>query len=360
MAKGDPLLVVQNLRAYYPSKKGLVRAVDGISFEVREGECLGIIGESGSGKSSLALAVIGLFDRVARFRAGTENVPGLVKEFDKDRDERPGVSGKVFFRDIELTALPEDELVKIRGRHIAMIPQGMQRALNPQYSIGYQTGEPIAAHEDDVRLTELRRKVLEYLGLVHLADAETRYVMDPSSFSGGEAQRILIAMSLIGGPELVIADEPTSALDVTIQRQIMNVLSMVRDEFNLSLILISHDAGVVAELADRVAVMYAGRFLELGEARQMFLEPGHPYTRGLMSSFPTIAMMRMRAGKGRPRLRGIPGDPPDLTDIPPGCPFHPRCEYATEVCRNEVPDFREVEPGHFIMCHRYEELDDER
>jgi len=158
----------------------------------------------------------------------------------------------------------------------------------------------------------------------------------------------------------VIADEPTSALDVTIQRQIMNVLAMVRDEFDISLILISHDAGVIAEMADRVAVMYAGKIMELGDAKQMFLNPGHPYTQGLMSSFPTIMMMRMRAGGKRPVLRGIPGDPPDLADVPSGCPFHPRCQFATEICKEEVPEYREVEPGHFVRCHRYEELKQEK
>ncbi len=363
MAKGDPLLIVKDLRAYYTSVKGLVRAVDGVSFEVREGECLGLLGESGCGKSSLALAIMGLFEKLARFSAGTSGRPELLKEFEGEgadrHEERPGVQGKVFFRDIELTTLSDEEFAKLRGKHIALIPQGLQHALNPQFSIGYQTGEPVEVHEENIRLIELKRKVLEYLRLVSLADAGTRFVLDPSSFSGGEAQRILIAMSLIAGPELVIADEPTSALDVNIQRQIMNVLSMVRDEFDISLLLISHDAGVVAELSDRVAVMYAGKLMEIGDAKQMFLQPGHPYTRGLMASFPTIAMMRMRAGKGRPRLRGIRGSPPDLTDIPSGCPFHPRCDYAIEVCRTTVPEFREVEPDHSIMCHRYEELKEE-
>ncbi|MHA1247647.1 MAG: ABC transporter ATP-binding protein [Candidatus Thorarchaeota archaeon] len=362
MTRGDILLRVEHLRAYYASKKGLVRAVDDVSFEIREGECLGLLGESGCGKSSLALAIVGLFEKIARFRAGTANVPGLVKQFDKGEahEERPGVQGRVFLRDIELTALPDDEMAKLRGKLISLIPQGLQHALNPQYSIGYQTGEPVEAHEEDIRLIELKRRVLEYLGLVSLADAETRFVLDPSSFSGGEAQRILIAMSLIAGPRLVIADEPTSALDVTIQRQIMNVLTMVRDEFDISLILISHDAGVVAEMADRVAVMYAGKIMELGDAKQMFLNPGHPYTQGLMSSFPTIMMMRMRAGGKRPVLRGIPGDPPDLADLPSGCPFHPRCQFATEICKEEVPEYREVEPGHFVRCHRYEELKQEK
>lgn len=361
MAKADSILEVENLRAYYASKKGPVRAVDDVSLTVREGECVGILGESGSGKSSLALAVMGLFDRMARYAAGASNVPEIMKAFrDKTKDitERPGVSGKVFFRGQDILALPEEERIKIRGRELSLIPQGLGHALNPAQSIGYQTAEPVEVHDDNVRLLELKRKVLEYLGIVRLADAGLRYVMDPSTFSGGESQRILIAMALIAGPYMVIADEPTSALDVTMQRQILDVLGMVRDEFEVSLMLISHDAGVIAELSDRVAVMYCGKIMEFAPAVKMFHEPDHPYTMGLMSSFPTIAMMQMRAGK-RPRLRGIPGDPPDLTDVPPGCPFHPRCRFAIDICKAEVPEYREVEEDHWIRCHRYGDLNEE-
>ncbi|TFG07480.1 ABC transporter ATP-binding protein [Candidatus Thorarchaeota archaeon] len=358
--KGDRLLEVKNLKAFYASKKGVIKAVDDVSFHIDTGECLGILGESGCGKSSLALAVIGLFERVARFAAGTSNVPGLRKEFDEsvesNREDGPGVHGSVYFRGEELTGMEEEDLVNMRGKQISMIPQGLTHALNPQYSVGYQTGEPIEIHDEKVRLIELKRKVLDYLGLVSLADAGTRFVMDPGSFSGGEAQRILIAMSLISGPYLVIADEPTSALDVTIQRQILNVLAMVRDDFDVSLMTISHNAGVIAELADRVAVMYAGKFMEVGPAEKMFLDPDHPYTRGLMASYPKIAMMRMKTGGKRPRLRGIRGEPPDLTDLPSGCPFHPRCDYCVDTCVEKKPEYREVEPGHFIYCHRWGEI----
>ena len=361
MAKGDPLLVLKNLRAYYPSKKGLVRAVDDVSLEVREGECVGLLGESGSGKSSMALTIMGLFERVARFSAGASNDPELRKAFEKGLPgviERPGVQGSVVFRGKEITTLPEDELTQIRGRELSLIPQGLGHALNPQHSIGHQTAEPVEVHEEDIRLIELKRKVLEYLGLVQLADANMRFILDPGSFSGGESQRILIAMALIAGPYMVIADEPTSALDVTVQRQIMNVLKMVRDDFDVSLLLISHDAGVVAEMADRVAIMYCGKIVEYATAVDIFHEPQHPYTMGLMSSFPTIAMMQMRTGK-KPRLRGIPGDPPDLTDIPPGCAFHPRCRYATDICKTELPEYREVKQDHFIRCHRWGEIEQE-
>jgi oligopeptide/dipeptide ABC transporter ATP-binding protein len=254
--------------------------------------------------------------------------------------------------------MPQEELVKIRGKQLSLIPQGLGHALNPQHSIGHQTAEPIEIHEDEIRLLELKRKVLDYLGIVQLADAGLRYVMDPGSFSGGESQRILIAMSLIAGPYMVIADEPTSALDVTMQRQILNVLRMVKEEFDVSILLISHDAGVIAELADIVAVMYCGKIMESGPAIQMFHEPKHPYTMGLMASFPTIAMMQIKAGK-RPRLRGIPGDPPDLADVPPGCSFHPRCMYAEEICRTKIPQREEIEADHFIRCHRWQDIKEE-
>ncbi|MGY5865278.1 MAG: ABC transporter ATP-binding protein [Candidatus Thorarchaeota archaeon] len=361
MAKGDPLLILKNLKAYYPSRKGLVRAVDDVSLEVREGECVGLLGESGSGKSSMALAIMGLFEKVARFAAGASNDPELRKAFAKGLPgtvDRPGVQGTVTFRGLEISSMDQEDLSKIRGRELSLIPQGLGHALNPQHSIGFQTAEPIEIHDEDIRLIELKRKVLEFLGLVQLADADLRFVMDPSTFSGGESQRILIAMALIAGPHLIIADEPTSALDVTVQRQIMNVLKMVRDDFGVSLLLISHDAGVVAEMADRVAIMYSGKIVEFASAVSVFHEPRHPYTMGLMSSFPTIAMMQMRAGK-KPRLRGIPGDPPDLCEVPNGCAFHPRCQYTIDICKEKIPEYEEVEQDHFIRCHRWADIQQE-
>ncbi|MDF1539888.1 MAG: ABC transporter ATP-binding protein [Candidatus Thorarchaeota archaeon] len=356
MTNDENLLIVKNLRSYYPSKKGIIKAVNDVSFTVKAGECLGILGESGCGKSSMALSLVGLFDRMAKFAAGSAGTPGLLKEFEKDDDNKAGARGEVIFRGHDILKLPSEEIVKIRGKEISMIPQGLTHALNPQYSVGMQTGEPMEIHDESVRLIEMKKKVLDFLNLVRLADSGTRYVLDPGSFSGGEAQRILIAMALISGPYLVIADEPTSALDVTIQRQIMNVLQMIQDEFDVSIILISHDAGVIAELANRVAVMYAGRIMEIGEAVQMFHHPAHPYTQGLMGSFPTIAMMRMKAGGKRPILRGIRGEPPDMTNIPSGCPFHPRCDYCIDICKTEFPENREVEKDHWICCHRYGEI----
>ncbi|MGY5876477.1 MAG: ATP-binding cassette domain-containing protein, partial [Candidatus Thorarchaeota archaeon] len=214
MADGEPLLKIKNLRAYYMTKQGLLKAVDDVSMEIMPGECVGLLGESGCGKSTLALAILQLFNKIARFAAGTTNIPGLRQEFDKaieaEYEERPGSQGSVLFRGRELSELDEEDMVKVRGQEISMIPQGLTHALNPQYSVGWQTGEPIEIHEENIRLIELKEKVLEFLDLVAIADTGTRYVLDPGSFSGGEAQRILIALSLISGPYLVIADEPTS------------------------------------------------------------------------------------------------------------------------------------------------------
>jgi peptide/nickel transport system ATP-binding protein len=375
MPKDESLLEIENLKAYYSTRKGLVRAVDDVSLEIGEGECIGLLGESGCGKTSLAYAIIGLFEKMARLprRNGVKSngsfinpivasgILGLQLKGDAQADEvtqeYAGVQGKIWFRGKELTTLSEEEILEIRGEEITLIPQGLTQALNPLISVGYQTGEPLEIHDEDIRLIELRKKVFEYLNLVRLADSDIRAVLDPNCFSGGEAQRILIAMSLISGPYLVIADEPTSALDVTIQRQILNVLEMIRDEFNVSILLISHDAGVIAELADRVAIMYAGKIMEYGTAIQIFHHPAHPYSIGLMASFPTIAMMRMKAGQKRPRIRGIPGDSPDPTNIPSGCPFHPRCTYALDKCSSEIPEYREVEPRHWIRCHRWGEIE---
>ena len=362
-----PLFEIRNLRAHIPSRKGSIQVVNDVSLTINDKECVGLLGESGCGKTSLVLAALGHFSSIHKFKSmkpdGTQltSLPTVSPE-----DWNKTVTGKAIYKGIDILDLPQDERARYWGRHISFVPQGLQGALNPIFSIGLQTGEPLEIHEGmssgksilspgQIRQSAMRDRVLEYLNLVNLADAANRYVLDPNSFSGGEAQRILIATALITAPYLVIADEPTSALDVTVQAQILNVLRMVRDEFNVSLLLISHNAAVIAEMADRVAVMYAGRLMEVGEAVQMFHDPGHPYSQGLMSSFPTIMMMQMKAGK-RPRLRGIPGAPPDLSDLPTGCPFHPRCKYVQDICKTETPPLRDVESNHQVACHRYEEL----
>jgi peptide/nickel transport system ATP-binding protein len=362
-----PLFEIQNLRAYIPSKKGPIKVVNDVSLTIKDQECVGLLGESGCGKTSLVLAALGHFSSIHKFRSVKTEGTHITTQPTISPDEwNETVTGKAIYKGIDILALPQEERARYWGRHVSFVPQGLQGALNPIFSIGLQTGEGLEIHEGissgqsmltrgQIRQAKMRNRVLEYLNLVNLADAANRYVLDPNSFSGGEAQRILIATALITAPYLVIADEPTSALDVTVQAQILNVLRMVRDEFNVSLLLISHNAAVIAEMADRVAIMYAGRIMEVGEAVRMFHDPGHPYSQGLMSSFPTIMMMQRKAGK-RPRLRGIPGAPPDLTNLPTACPFHPRCNHVQDICKNEVPELRNVESNHQVACHLYEEL----
>jgi oligopeptide/dipeptide ABC transporter ATP-binding protein len=354
------LLEIENLKAQILTVQGAVKVVNGVSLEIKRKECLGLLGESGSGKTSLILAALGYFGIIHRTKQAAITKGRVTAAPDKGfspEEWNKAVSGRVLYQGVDFLELDQSERARYMGSHISYVPQGLQGALDPMFSIGEQTGESLEIHEAaNLRQQEMRKKVLEYLDLVNLAGARERYVLDPSRFSGGEAQRILIASALVPGPYLVIADEPTSALDVTVQAQILGVLRMVKEEFDVSLLLISHDATVVAELADRVAVMYAGMIMEVGDAVKMYHEPRHPYTRGLMASFPTIVMMQMRAGGKRPKLRGIPGSPPDPKNLPSGCPFHPRCQHAIDICVTDVPDNREVEPRYWVSCHRHGEI----
>ncbi|UCE10881.1 MAG: ABC transporter ATP-binding protein [Candidatus Thorarchaeota archaeon] len=355
-----PLLEIKNLSAHIPSSKGKIVTVDDVSLTIDEKECFGLLGESGCGKTSLILAALGFFQIAHKYKdAKVEQ--GALSPFQLDSFSQEvwnkTVTGSVFYRGTDLLALSARERAVFLGSHISFVPQGLHGALTPIFSIGDQTAEPLEIHESDIRRAAMRERVLDCLDLVNLAAARERYFQDPSLFSGGEAQRILIAISLVSGPYLVIADEPTSALDVTVQAQIMNVLKMVKEDFAVALMIVSHDAGVIAEMSDRVGVMYAGRLVEVGESVQMFHEPSHPYTKGLMDSFPTIAMIRKSAGSKRRRLRGIPGAPPDLRKVPMGCAFHPRCPHTESVCLTERPYLREVERGHLVACHRHDEVD---
>jgi peptide/nickel transport system ATP-binding protein len=312
-------LRVENLKVYYFTTRGVVKAVDGVSFVVDEGDVLGVAGESGSGKSTLGYAILGLVPP-----------PGRI------------VGGRVILDDIELTALSEDELRKIRWSKVSMVFQGALNILNPVMRIGDQMAE-ILIHHKGISKEEALKVVREHLRMVGLPlDVVKRY---PHELSGGMKQRVVIAMALLLKPRLVIADEPTTALDVVIQAQIMNLLKQLKEEEKLSMIFITHDLSLIAEIANKIAIMYAGKIVELGSSEDVYAKPLHPYTQSLLNSIPSI--------KQRKRLSWIPGAPPDLRDPPPGCRFHPRCPFAMDVCRREEPPFIEIEKGHYTSCWLY-------
>ncbi|MFX1368046.1 MAG: ABC transporter ATP-binding protein [Promethearchaeota archaeon] len=364
------ILRIKNLKAFYTSAKGLVKAVNDVSFDIRKGEAVGLFGESGSGKTSVALAIMGIFDRVSRFYASASSDPENKKLWEK-KDEAtkkgltskdlgedlPGVEGEIWYKGQNILKLDEEEYRKIRGNEITYVPQGTHKSLNPYTQIGEQTGEPLWVHDEDDEMTEryVARRVLETLDLVEIGDTDLRQAMKPDQFSMGEDQRVLMAMALITNPVLLIADEPTTAVDVGVQHRILQAIQVVREELNLSMLLISNDQGLIAETSDRVAVMSSGRIMEFGDAERVLISPGHPFTRAFIMSNPSMQIIRKIREKGL-RIRGIPGEPPDLSNPPPGCPFHTRCQEAKEICSNEVPEYREVEEGYWIFCHRYEEL----
>lgn len=364
------ILRIKNLKAFYTSAKGLVKAVNDVSFDIRKGEAVGLFGESGSGKTSVALAIMGIFDRVSRFYASASSDPENKKLWEK-KDEAtkkgltskdlgedlPGVEGEIWYKGQDILKLDEEEYRKIRGNEITYVPQGTHKSLNPYTQIGEQTGEPLWVHDEDDTMTErfVARRVLETLDLVEIGDTDLRQAMKPDQFSMGEDQRVLMAMALITNPVLLIADEPTTAVDVGVQHRILQAIQVVREELNLSMLLISNDQGLIAETSDRVAVMSSGRIMEFGDAERVLISPGHPFTRAFVMSNPSMQIIRKIREKGL-RIRGIPGEPPDLSNPPPGCPFHIRCQEAKEICSNEVPEYREVEKGYWVFCHRYEEL----
>jgi oligopeptide/dipeptide ABC transporter ATP-binding protein len=327
----EPLLQVRDLVVEFSTDDGVVHAVDGIGYDVHPGETLGIVGESGSGKSVGVMSLLGLIPQP----------PGKV------------VSGEAVFKGRDLLKLKRRELRQIRGGDIAMIFQDPMTSLNPVLTIGRQLEESILAHQSGVSKQAARDRVIELLRLVGVPSPERRVKQYPHEFSGGMRQRAMIAMAIANFPSLLIADEPTTALDVTIQAQILDVLKAAQRETHAATILITHDLGVVAELADRVAVMYAGRIVEFGDVSTIFAAPRHPYTVGLMESLPSIA-------EDEDWLRPIPGQPPSLINKPPGCPFHPRC-FLTQgraICRTENPPLEPIgEGGHLAACHYAEELE---
>lgn len=366
----DVTLRVENLKAFYTSKKGLVRGVNDISFQIRKGESVGLFGESGAGKTSVALAILGLFDNLSRKYSSTaaneENMrlwklkdeakkKGLSSE--EIGEELPGVNGHIWFLGKDLLTLDEKEYRRIRGKDITYVPQGSTKSLNPYSTFEEQTAEVLHAHDEDNELTDwqVMKRVLQTLDLVELGDVDIRKDMKPSQFSVGEDQRVLIAMALIPKPALLIADEPTTALDMAIQLRILDAIQIIRNETDLSLLMISNNQGTISQTCDKVAVMTAGKIVEFGTTETIMNSPGHPFTRAFIMSNPTMQIIRKMKEKGL-RIRGIPGNPPDLSQPLRGCPFSERCDYVEDDCKSSIPEFREVEEGHFVMCRRYQDL----
>jgi peptide/nickel transport system ATP-binding protein len=314
------LLEVRNLKVYYYTFKGVVKAVDEVSFDLKEGEVLGIAGESGCGKSTLAYGIMRLVPP-----------PGKV------------AGGKIRLAGYDITSMSEDEIRgNIRWKVVSMVFQGAMNALNPVYTVGHQLAEPLIYHKGVPKREALEQasKMLRAVGLT--PDILRRY---PHELSGGMKQRVVIAMALILNPKLIIADEPTTALDVVIQAQIMNLFKKIKKEYRQSMIFITHDLSLIAEIADKVAIMYGGKIVEYGTSDDIYLRPMHPYTQGLLRSIPRL--------RGKEKITWIPGVPPDLRRPPPGCRFAPRCPHVMDVCRRKDPKLKEVEPGHYVACWLY-------
>ena len=324
-SQDNPLLDVRSLSTYFFTEEGVVRAVEQVSFEIRAGEILSLVGESGCGKSVTGLSILKLIP----------TPPGRI------------VSGEILFDGRNLLQLEEKEMERVRGNDISMIFQEPMTSLNPVFTIGDQIMEAITLHQG-VDGTEARRRTVEMLDRVQIPSPETRIDAYPHQLSGGMRQRAMIAMALSCRPKLLIADEPTTALDVTIQAQVLRLLKEIQGEMGMAVMLITHDFGVVSEIADRVAVMYAGRIFEYGPIEAIFSEMRNPYTRGLMNSIPSL-MERKK------RLDTIPGQVPDPMDLPTGCKFHPRCYLMIEDCKKEEPPLFQVNGDHFSRCIRWKE-----
>ncbi|NHD17827.1 MULTISPECIES: ABC transporter ATP-binding protein [unclassified Actinopolyspora] len=320
------LLEVQDLHVEFRTREATANVLNGVGYHVDEGETLAVLGESGSGKSVTAQTVMGILD----------TPPGFV------------TGGSIRYRGEELLSAKEERRRELRGENMAMIFQDALSALNPVYTVGFQIAEQFRFRRGMSR-KDAMAKAAEMLDMVKIPNAKQRVKEFPHQFSGGMRQRAMIAMSLALDPDLLIADEPTTALDVTVQAQIMDLLDELRRERDMGLILITHDLGVVAEVADRIAVMYAGRVVEESDAESLYKRPAHPYTEGLMESIPRLDQ------KGE-ELASIKGLPPNLADIPPGCPFHPRCHRAADECSEKLPELRELRAGRHSACHFAEEL----
>jgi len=325
--RGDIVLQVEDLRMYLHTRWGVTKAVDGVTFDLRAGETLGIVGESGSGKSMLALSLVRL-------------TPEPASRFE---------GGKVLLNGVDLVALSDRKMRKIRGKQISMILQDPQQSLNPVFTVGNQLEEAIRIHGAARTKGEAHERAIDALREVHVPEPERRLKNYPHEMSGGMKQRVVGAMAMVYTPTVLIADEPTTALDVTIQAQYLRLLRDLQRRTGVAMIVISHDFGVIAETCDRVAVMYAGRFVEHGTVAEVFDNPSHPYTKGLLDSHPRYV------GRDE-RLRSIDGAPPELTDLPPGCRFSPRCELAGPECSESEPGPRQVFDEHVTWCFKSEEL----
>jgi peptide/nickel transport system ATP-binding protein len=331
-AAAQPVLQVDDLQTYFYTRVGLVKAVDGVSFSLRRGETLAIVGESGCGKSVTALSLMRL----------VADPPGRI------------VGGAVRLDGIDLLGLDATAMRRVRGKEISMIFQEPMTSLNPVMTIGRQISEALMLHGAALR-KRARARTLEMLQLVGIPDPMERVKEYPHQLSGGMRQRAMIAMALACNPKVLIADEPTSALDVTIQAQILELMASLRHKLGTAMILITHDLGVVAETADRVIVMYAGRKVEEATVEELFAQPLHPYTRGLMRSIPRLALMRHGTASAG-RLQEIPGTVPALSALPAGCAFAPRCAFASDICRREYPRYEEKRAGHRAACWHSDRL----
>ena len=320
------LLAVDDLQVEFRTRNGIAHAVNGVNFRLEAGETLAILGESGCGKSVTAQAIMGIID----------SPPGYI------------TGGEIRYRGVDLLKLPESQRRKVRANAIAMIFQDALSALNPVFTVGFQLSELFRKHRGMSR-ADGKARAAELLDLVKIPAARQRVNDFPHQFSGGMRQRVMIAMALALDPEVLVADEPTTALDVTVQAQIMALLAELQRERNMGLILITHDMGVVADVADRISVMYAGKVVEEAPVNDIYARPAHPYTKALLESIPRIDM------KGR-ELNVIRGLPPMLTNIPPGCPFNPRCGYARDVCRVDPPPAYQVAPQRRSRCHFWQEV----
>ncbi|MGE5816911.1 MAG: ABC transporter ATP-binding protein [Deltaproteobacteria bacterium] len=316
------LIQVRNLKTSFFTPEGEVRAIDGVSFEIAEGKTLGLVGESGCGKSVTSLSIMRLI----------ASPPGKI------------VGGEIFYRGRDLLKLSNEEMRKIRGNEISMIFQEPMTSLNPVFTVGNQIGEAIRLHQG-LGKKETRQKTIDMLRLVKIADPESRVDAYPHQLSGGMRQRVMIAMALSCNPSLLIADEPTTALDVTIQAQILELMKELQQKFGMALLLITHDLGVVAEQANEVAIMYAGKIVERATVQAIFARPFHPYTVGLLNSLPGAR------GKKKKRLAAIPGVVPNPLHLPSGCRFRDRCPKAQGVCADAEPQLLEKEPGHPVACY---------